>query len=288
MQNVLFLMGPTCSGKTALAIEWAKREPMGLINVDSAQIYKGLDIGAAKPSPEVLAEFPHALIDIVDPATPYNASDFCKDALIAIEEAFQAGKTPLLVGGTMMYFKALQEGLSPLPVSTPEVRDQIAREAAELGWPALHARLKSVDPVVAERLKPNDSQRIGRALEVYEMTGEPLSELQKAPGKPLPYPIKAYGIMPEDRALLHANIAKRFDEMLEQGFLDEVRGLMARPDLHLDLPAMRCVGYRQAWEYLSGAYDFETFREKGIAATRQLAKRQMTWLRSWQSLKIMV
>lgn len=279
-KNVVFIMGPTCSGKTALAIDMAKRESVSLISVDSAQVYRGLNIGAAKPSPEVLAEFPHALVDIADPAIPYNASDFCRDALIEIHQAFEAGKTPVLVGGTMMYFKALQDGLSPLPVSTPEVRQHIADDAVILGWPALHERLKTVDPVIAARLKPNDAQRIGRALEVFEMTGAPLSRLQEQPGQPIPYPVKVVALMPNDRAKLHADIAQRFDTMLAEGFLDEVRELMRRPDLHLDLPAIRCVGYRQAWEHLSGAYDFETFREKAIAATRQLAKRQMTWLRA--------
>lgn len=288
MENtVIFIMGPTCSGKTALAIEWARRESVSLISVDSAQVYRGLNIGAAKPSAEVLAEFPHALIDIADPAEPYNASDFCRDALIEINQAFEAGKTPVLVGGTMMYFKALQEGLSPLPVSTPEVRENVAQEAALIGWPALHERLKTIDPDIAERLKPNDAQRIGRALEVYEMTETPLSVLQQQPGQPLAYPIKALGLVPQDRAQLHADIATRFDAMLEQGFLEEVKGLMQRPDLHPDLPAIRSVGYRQAWEYLSGAYDAETFREKAIIATRQLAKRQMTWMRSWPDLELL-
>jgi tRNA dimethylallyltransferase len=282
MQNtVIFIMGPTCSGKTALAIDMARHEPVSLISVDSTQVYRGLNIGSAKPSLEELAQFPHALIDIADPATPYNASDFCRDALIEIDKAFTTGKTPVLVGGTMMYFKALQDGLSPLPVSTPEIRQKIAEEAIKISWPAMHERLQSIDPLIAARLKPNDAQRIGRALEVYEMTGIPLSRLQEQPGQPLPYPVKIYGLMPEDRALLHANIAKRFDAMLDQGFLDEVRGLMQRPDLHLDLPALRSVGYRQAWEHLSGAYDFDMFREKAIVATRQLAKRQMTWLRNW-------
>jgi tRNA dimethylallyltransferase len=281
MKSVIFLMGPTCSGKTGLAIELARRYPIALINVDSAQIYRGLDLGSAKPPAEVLAEFPHALINIADPATPYNASDFCRDARVAIEAAFAAGKIPLLVGGTMMYFKALQEGLSPLPVSSPEVRESIAEEAKSLGWPALHARLATIDPSLAARLKPQDAQRIGRALEVYAMTGEPLSSLQAIPGEPLPYPIKALALFPEDRARLHAEIATRFDAMLAAGFLDEVRGLMQRPDLHPNLPAIRSVGYRQAWEHLSGDYDAATFREKAIAATRQLAKRQLTWLRSW-------
>lgn len=275
-------MGPTCSGKTAMAIDMARRKPVSLISVDSAQVYRGLNIGAAKPSPEVLKEFPHALIDIVDPATPYNASDFCRDALIEIHNAFDAGKTPLLVGGTMMYFKALQDGLSPLPLSAPDVREQVAAEAKMIGWPAMHERLKTIDPVIAERLKPNDAQRIGRALEVYAMTGEPLSRLQEQPGQSFPYPIETMILCPEDRTKLHADIAKRFDDMLAEGFLDEVRTLMQRPDLHPNLPAIRSVGYRQAWEHLSGLYDFETFREKAIAATRQLAKRQITWLRSWK------
>lgn len=278
-------MGPTCSGKTALAIELAKRFPVSLINVDSAQVYKGLDIGSAKLDAETLKAYPHALMDICDPATPYNASDFCRDAKAAIEASFKAGKTPVLVGGTMMYFKALQDGLSPLPESTPEVRAVITEQANEIGWPAMHERLQTIDPDLAARLEPNDAQRIGRALEVYKMTSQPLSKLQQQAGDGLEYPIKAIALYPEDRAALHANIEKRFDEMLGLGFLEEVQRLKERPDLHADLPAIKSVGYRQAWAYLSGEYDFDTFREKSIAATRQLAKRQITWLRSWKGVE---
>ncbi len=281
---VIFLMGPTCSGKTALAIEWAKQYPVELINVDSAQVYKGLDIGSAKPDAATLQQFPHRLIDICDPAMPYNASDFCHDAKREIENIVSNDRIPLLVGGTMLYFKALQDGLSPLPETDPEVREKIAKLANDIGWPAMHEKLKEIDPLLAEKLEPNDSQRIGRALEVYEMTGQAMSKLQKEPGKKLAYPVHAFGIMPEDRANLHALIAQRFDAMLEQGFLDEVKALYVRDDLRADLPAIKSVGYRQAWQYLDGDYDLQTMREKAIIATRQLAKRQMTWMRSWPDL----
>jgi len=213
-------MGPTCSGKTALAIEMAKRHPVSLINVDSAQVYRGLNIGSAKPDTETLKAFPHALLDICDPATPYNASDFCRDAKVEIESSFKAGKTPVLVGGTMMYFKALQNGLSPLPESTPDVRAHIATQADTLGWPAMHEKLVSLDPELAAKVKPNDAQRIGRALEVYEITGKSLSQLQQRAGDKLDYPIKAIALYPQDRAKLHQHIAERFDAMLDQGFLD--------------------------------------------------------------------
>jgi tRNA dimethylallyltransferase len=286
MQNpfVVFLMGPTCSGKTALAIEWAKQYPVELVNVDSAQVYKGLDIGSAKPDAETLKQFPHRLIDICDPATPYNASEFCRDATKAIEDILQQGRIPLLVGGTMLYFKALQDGLSPLPETDPDVRAKIAELAKEKGWSAMHKDLRAKDPVLAAKLEASDVQRIGRALEVYEMTGQALSELQQQPGKKLGYPVHDFGIMPEDRAALHALIAQRFDEMLNAGFIEEVKKLYTREDLNADLPAIKSVGYRQAWQYLAGEYDFDTMREKAIAGTRQLAKRQMTWMRSWPSL----
>lgn len=284
--SVIFLMGPTCSGKTALAIEWAKQYPVELINVDSAQVYKGLNIGAAKPDAETLKQFPHRLIDICDPATPYNASDFCKDAKREIEDILAAGKIPLLVGGTMLYFKALKDGLSPLPESDPDIRAALTQQGAQIGWPAMHERLQKIDPDLAAKLKPSDAQRISRGLEVFEIAGEPLSKLQQQSGETLNYPIRAYGIIPEDRAKLHEHIAQRFDAMLAQGFLDEVKALYARGDLHPDLPAIKSVGYRQAWAYLSGEYDLDTMREKAIAATRQLAKRQITWLRSWENLQL--
>ncbi|MFI4956495.1 MAG: tRNA (adenosine(37)-N6)-dimethylallyltransferase MiaA [Gammaproteobacteria bacterium] len=283
-KQVIFLMGPTGAGKTALALKMADERPVALINVDSAQVYRGLDIGSAKLSKSMLARYPHALIDVCDPATPYNVADFCRDAMMAIEEAFAQGKTPLLVGGTMMYFRALMQGLSALPQASPEVRAAILMQAQEKGWPAMHALLAQVDPAIAARLKPNDAQRISRALEVYEMTGRPLSDWQAEPTVAFPYPIEAIGLMPEDRAALHAALEKRFDAMLAEGFLEEVEGLRAREDLHADLPAIKSVGYQQAWAYLNGETDFDTFRALSIIATRQLAKRQMTWLRSWPGL----
>ncbi len=281
---VFFLMGPTCSGKTALAIELAKRFPIAIINVDSAQVYKGMDIGTAKPDAKTLKEFPHRLIDIYDPAIPYNASNFCTDAKREIDNIIQEGKIPLLVGGTMLYFKALKEGLAPLPEADPDIRKQILEEAEKLGWPTLHERLQRIDPDSAAKIKPNDSQRIGRALEIYEMTGDTLSALQQVSGEKLTHPVHMFGLIPNDRARLHALIEERFDIMLAQGFIDEVKTLYARGDLNPNLPAIKSVGYRQAWEFLSGNYDAQIMREKAIAATRQLAKRQITWLRSWPDL----
>jgi tRNA dimethylallyltransferase len=283
--TVIFLMGPTGSGKTALALDMADHHDVALISVDATQVYRGLDIGSAKLSPNQLEKYPHALIDICDPATPYNVADFCTDAMRAINEAFVQSKTPILVGGTMMYFKALMNGLSDLPQASPEIRSIILAEATQHGWPAMHATLASVDSKAAARIKPNDAQRISRALEIYRMTGRPLSEYP-APQANFPYPIHAIGLMPADRAALHVQLEKRFDAMLEAGFLKEVEGLRARGDLNASLPAIKSVGYQEAWAYLDGAIDFDTFRFRSIVATRQLAKRQMTWLRSWPDLTI--
>jgi tRNA dimethylallyltransferase len=286
MKKVIFLMGPTGSGKTAMALKMADEGNVALISVDATQVYRGLDIGSAKLSPALLQQYPHALIDICDPATPYNVADFCRDAMAAIETAFDQSKTPLLVGGTMMYFRALMNGLSQLPHADPSIRAAILSEAHERGWPALHADLTTFDPITAERLKSNDAQRISRAIEVYRMTGQPLSTFQSAATSAFPYPIEAIGLMPHDRAVLHARLEKRFDDMLAAGFLDEVRALRARGDLHRDLPALKSVGYAQAWAYLSDEIDFDTFRYQSIVATRQLAKRQMTWLRSWPGVTL--
>lgn len=279
-------MGPTCSGKTALAMKLADEFPLGIINVDSTQVYRGLNIGAAKPDAKTLAQYPHALIDICDPNTPYNVADFCQDAKNAIETYIQAGKVPLLVGGTMMYFKALLQGLSALPSSSAEIRTQISAEAEILGWPFMHARLAEQDPEAAAKIKPQDAQRIGRALEVCAMTGERLSALQATSGEPFAMPCLTLGLMPSDRATLHARIAQRFEDMLAQGFLEEAQLLYKKYGDQLSLPALRSVGYRQAFMYLQGAYDEKTFKEKAIAATRQLAKRQMTWLRSWEGCQL--
>ena len=275
------LMGPTASGKTAAALAIARALPCEIISVDSALVYREMDIGTAKPNAEELASAPHHLIDIIDPRDAYSVAQFRKDAARLVQEIHARGRLPLLVGGTMMYFNALRNGLDDLPGADPALRQQLDEEAARIGVPGLHARLASVDPVTAERLAPNDSQRIQRALEIWHLTGKPMSALlaQQGPREP-DFPMLAISLEPEDRAALHARIALRFDQMLAQGFIEEVEKLRARGDLHLDLPSIRCVGYRQAWEYLDGAYNYETMRERGIIATRQLAKRQITWLRS--------
>jgi len=284
--NIIFLMGPTASGKTDLAVSLAERLPCGIISVDSALVYRGMDIGTAKPDAATLAKAPHRLIDIRDPAEPYSAAEFRRDALAAIEDIVAAGKTPLLVGGTMLYFKALMEKLADLPAADPPIRERLEQEAAEHGWPHLHARLMEVDPVTAARLHPNHSQRIQRALEVYELTGKPMSLLQQQSGGELlgeHYRIHAFA--PDvPRPELHRRIAARFHAMLDAGFVDEVRALHERGDLHPGLPSIRSVGYRQVWAYLDGEYDYNTMIQKGISATNGLAKRQMTWLRSWDGL----
>lgn len=278
------IMGPTASGKTGAALEIARRRPCEIISVDSALVYRGMDIGTAKPTAEELAAAPHHLIDIIDPTQSYSVMQFRDDALRLVQDIQGRGALPLLVGGTMLYFKALRDGLDDLPRADPALRAELDRDAAELGMPALHARLAALDPPTAARLKPNDSQRIQRALEVIRLTGQPMSALlAKAPPADLPFRLLPIALEPSDRAQLHARIAARFDAMLAApggGLLEEVRRLRARGDLHPELPSMRCVGYRQAWEYLDGEIDQPALRDKGIAATRQLAKRQLTWLRS--------
>ncbi|WP_343649237.1 tRNA (adenosine(37)-N6)-dimethylallyltransferase MiaA [Herbaspirillum sp.] len=276
------IMGPTASGKTATALEIARRIPSEIISVDSALVYREMDIGTAKPTAAELAEVPHHLIDIIDPTEAYSAMQFRQDALRLTQEIAARGKLPLLVGGTMLYFKVLRDGLDELPQADPALRAQLDDEAAQLGMPALHARLATLDPVTAARLKPNDSQRIQRALEITLLTGQPMSSLlAQKPAEPLPFTLLPLALEPSERAVLHDRIALRFDLMLQGGALErEVTALRARGDLHLGLPSMRCVGYRQMWEYLDGSIDAATLREKGIAATRQLAKRQLTWLRS--------
>lgn len=277
----IFLMGPTASGKTALACALSERFPLGLISVDSALVYRGLDIGAAKPDAATLARYPHALIDIRDPLEPYSAADFSTDAQAAMQCIGEAGRIPLLVGGTGLYFRALQRGLSTLPEADAEIRARLTKDAAEIGWEGMHHRLARMDPAAAERIKPGDAQRIQRALEVIILTGQPLSELQQGGrGQPFPWRVLKLALVPEDRAPLHERIARRFDGMLRHGLLDEVRALRQRGDLRPDLPAIRAVGYRQAWEHLDGGYDVAELRNRGIFATRQLAKRQITWLRS--------
>lgn len=278
----IFLMGPTASGKTGLAVELVQRFPLEIISVDSALVYRGMDIGTAKPDAVTLAQAPHHLINIIDPTAAYSAAQFRADALKLMEEITARGKTPLLTGGTMLYFKALQGGLSNLPQAEPEIRVRLEEEARAQGWPALHAQLAKVDPDTAGRLQKTDAQRIQRALEVWEITGQPMSAIYKqSAGETLPYQLLKLALVPSDRSLLHERIAVRFKAMLEQGLLEEVRWLREQyPALTADMPSMRCVGYRQAWQYLDGEFGISELTDKGIAATRQLAKRQLTWLRA--------
>ncbi|MGI2883449.1 tRNA (adenosine(37)-N6)-dimethylallyltransferase MiaA [Vibrio furnissii] len=280
----LFLMGPTASGKTDLAIRLRQKFPVEIISVDSALIYKGMDIGTAKPDQHELALAPHRLIDILDPSEAYSAADFRRDALREMNDIVAQGRIPLLVGGTMLYYKALLEGLSPLPAADPDIRQQIEHEAEQHGWMALHDQLRQIDPVSAERIHPNDPQRLSRALEVYRISGKTLTELTQTKGEALPFRVKQFAIAPKERAELHRRIELRFEKMVEAGFEEEVKALYARKDLHPDLPSIRCVGYRQMWDYLDGNGCLEDAIFRGICATRQLAKRQITWLRSWDDL----
>jgi tRNA dimethylallyltransferase len=296
MSQYIAIAGPTASGKTAAALAIAQRWPAEIISVDSALVYRGMDIGTAKPSRAELAAVPHHLVDIRDPLHAYSAAEFVADAKRLIQEITSRGKLPLLVGGTMLYFKALFDGLDDMPKAEPAVRALITSEAAAKGWPALHAELTLIDPVTAARLEPNDSQRISRALEVFRVSGQPLSFFQQknaikniadSAHKPgATGLISLISLEPAERSWLHSRIAQRFDAMLAAGFMDEVKTLRARGDLHPDLPAMRCVGYRQAWEALDGTSPMAELRDKGIFATRQLAKRQITWLRSMPQRQI--
>ncbi|CAN5410186.1 tRNA (adenosine(37)-N6)-dimethylallyltransferase MiaA [soil metagenome] len=278
------IMGPTASGKTAAALEIARHIPCEIISVDSALVYRGMDIGSAKPTAAERAAVPHHLIDIIEPSASYSVMQFRTDALRLVSEIQARGKLPLLVGGTMLYFKGLQDGLDILPAADAELRARLDAEAARIGSPAMHAKLQTLDPETAARLKPNDAQRIQRALEIIELSGQPMSQLlSKSEKVDLPFELLPIALEPSDRSVLHQRIATRFDAMLAappDALIEEVKALRARGDLHPGLPSMRCVGYRQAWEFLDGEYDRQTLREKGIAATRQLAKRQLTWLRS--------
>ncbi|KKO44507.1 tRNA dimethylallyltransferase [Arsukibacterium ikkense] len=278
---VIFIMGPTASGKTALAIELLKHLPAELISVDSALIYRGMDIGTAKPTAAELLQAPHHLVDILEPEQSYSAADFRDDALRLISEIQRRGRIPIFVGGTMLYFKALLDGISPLPAADSKIRAALEAEAASKGWQALHQQLQQIDPVSAQRIHPNDPQRINRALEVYRLTGKTMTELTAEKGEPFPFKVHQFAIAPTDRAVLHQRIALRFEQMLASGFVEEVANLQRRVALHPDLPAMRCVGYRQVWQYLDGDYSYDEMVARGIAATRQLAKRQLTWLRGW-------
>ncbi|MCK7542843.1 tRNA (adenosine(37)-N6)-dimethylallyltransferase MiaA [Marinobacter bryozoorum] len=296
----ILLMGPTASGKTDLAIELCEHLPCDIISVDSAMIYRGMDIGTAKPSADELARAPHRLIDICDPAETYSAADFRRDALREMDEIVRAGRIPLLVGGTMMYFKALLQGMGDLPAASPGVRQELEQLAARQGWDVLHRQLEEVDPVAAGLVHPNNRQRLLRAMEVYRLTGRPISSFwqsgenikdypystnwQADAAHRLPYTVVQFALAPPERQQLHDRIRTRFLAMLEQGFVEEVRGLMARGDLTPEMPSMRCVGYRQVWSWLAGEGEYEDMAERGIAATRQLAKRQLTWLRKWQDV----
>lgn len=281
----IFLMGPTASGKTALALELVKHYPCDIISVDSALIYKDMDIGTAKPDAALLAQAPHRLIDLIDPAEAYSAATFRRDALREMADITAAGRIPLLVGGTMMYFKFLRDDSADLPEADESLRAQLLEDGLRDGWPAMHARLAEVDPEAARRLKPMDSQRIQRALEVYLVSGKTLTEhWAEQQSESLPYQVVNLAVCPPDRKRLHQRIEQRFRDMLGQNFVSEVQALRERGDLHKNLPSMRCVGYRQVWDYLDGEYGYDEMVEKGIAATRQLAKRQITWLRSWPDL----
>ncbi|MGM0630173.1 MAG: tRNA (adenosine(37)-N6)-dimethylallyltransferase MiaA [Pseudomonadota bacterium] len=281
---VIAIYGPTASGKTALSLALCKHLDCEIISVDSALIYRDMDIGTAKPSAEEQAQVPHHLLDIRDPAETYSAADFQKDALALIEDIQQRGKVPLLVGGTMLYFKALLEGLSHLPESDANVRERLSADLHEKGLAELHKQLQQVDPVSAERIHPNDPQRIIRALEVYELAGKSLTELTRERYGQLDKPIYQFAVAPAERHVLHERIEQRFDQMLAQPFEEEVNKLFDRDDLHPDLPSIRSVGYRQMWQYLAGELSYDEMRERGIIATRQLAKRQMTWLRGWPGI----
>lgn len=281
---IVCIMGPTASGKTDLAISLSEKFPMDIISVDSAMVYKGMDIGTAKPDAQTLAQAPHRLVDFLDPAEPYSAAQFCTDALREMQQITEQGRIPLLVGGTMLYFKALLYGLSDMPSADEAIRQKLVAETESMGLAAMHARLAEVDSQSAARIHPNDPQRIQRALEVYELTGISLTAWQAKPADPLPYEPIQIALVPTDRQWLHQRIERRFEQMLEQGLVDEVKRLFQRQDLNDDKPSIRAVGYRQVWQYLEGQLSYDEMQERGIIATRQLAKRQLTWLRSMPDL----
>jgi tRNA dimethylallyltransferase len=284
LPKAVFLMGPTASGKTALAVTLSQTKLFEIISVDSALVYRGMDIGTAKPDASTLALAPHRLLDIRDPSEIYSAADFRKDAFREMAEITARGRIPLLVGGTMLYFKALLEGLSPLPPANLTVRNELEREVLVKGWRGLHDELAQIDPQAAQRIHPNDPQRLIRALEVFRVAGKSLTELTKISGEALPYRVSQFAIVPDNRAILHQRIETRFKAMLAAGFEQEVATLYARGDLNPNLPSIRSVGYRQMWSYLAGEIAYNEMIFKGICATRQLAKRQITWLRGWQEL----
>ncbi len=282
---VICLMGPTASGKTALAMALHDALPCDIVSVDSALVYHEMDIGTAKPTSEELLHYPHELINLRDPLQHYSAADFCKDALNKITEIRAKNRIPLLVGGTMMYFKSLIEGISPLPAANAEIRKTIEKEAKEFGWDVMHQKLADVDIISAQRIHPNDPQRITRALEVFRLTGNTLTQLTLIKGDKLEGNVLQFAITPKERSILHERIALRFQQMIDQGFEQEVKKLKQRGDLHENLPSMRCVGYRQMWQYLSGEFDHKEMIFRGVCASRQLAKRQLTWLKNWPDLQ---
>lgn len=284
---IICIMGPTASGKTALAMGLYDNLPVDIISVDSALVYNDMDIGTAKPSDKELARYPHQLINLIDPIQSYSVSDFCTDALKAIKKSHEHNRIPVLVGGTMMYFKSLLEGISPLPAADEDIRKKIEQEAKSHGWEVLHQKLAAIDPVSAKRIHINDPQRISRAMEVYRITGKSLTELTQVKGEMLQGNVFQFALVPKDRGLLHQRIELRFNEMIAKGFEEEVVKLRKRQDLDVDLPSIRCVGYRQMWQYLDGEYDHKEMVFRGICATRQLAKRQLTWLRSWQGATVL-
>jgi tRNA dimethylallyltransferase len=277
-------MGPTASGKTALAMELCQALPCDIVSVDSALIYKDMDIGTAKPTKEELIAYPHGLINLRDASESYSAADFCRDALDQIDKIRAKNRIPLLVGGTMMYFKSLIEGISPLPAANDKIREEIEAQAKDLGWQALHDQLAEIDPVSAERIHQNDPQRLTRALEVYRITGNTLTQLTEIKGDKLAGNVLQLAITPKERSTLHQRIELRYHQMIEQGFEEEVKQLKLRGDLHEDLPSIRCVGYRQMWQYLNNEFNHDEMIFRGVCATRQLAKRQLTWLRNWPEL----
>ena len=287
--NVICLMGPTASGKTSLAVDLVQQHPFQIVSVDSAQIYQQMNIGTGKPQKGVLDIAPHRLIDFIDPAVPYSASQFRTDAFREIDEILEVGDTPLLVGGTMLYFRVLRDGLADMPHADPEVRAEIEKLAQEQGWEAVHQQLAAVDPDSAARIHPNDPQRTQRALEVYRVSGKTITsfhaEMRAQQEALLPYNLHFFAIQPEDRGVLHGQIETRFRQMLNEGLVDEVQALRARGDLNHQLPSIKSVGYRQVWQYLDDEVDYDGMVERSIIATRQLAKRQLTWLRSWPSLQ---
>jgi len=284
LATAFVLLGPTASGKSRLALELAEKLPLEIVAMDSAQVYRGMDIGTAKPSAADRARVPHHLIDLIDPHEAYSVGRWRDDAIRTAIEILKRNKIPLLVGGTMLYYRALTSGLAAMPSADPELRAELDLSAARRGWPSLHADLAKVDPEAAQRIQPNDAQRIQRALEVWKLTGEPLSKIQTRKEAPLPFALKAFALLPE-RTELHQRIAERFEAMLATGLVDEVRSLKTRFALHPALPSMRAVGYRQVWEFLEGRYGEGELRSRGVAATRQLAKRQLTWLRSFSGVE---